>query len=72
MKKLKSLTVFIGEQALRMNNTTMKGEMMTPTPIHFDEENRTVTQYKSATERTFIDLSKVLMYTYEEEAQVAQ
>lgn len=45
---------------------------MTPTPIHYDEEKNTILQYKSSTERTFIDLSKVLMYTYEEEPTIVQ
>lgn len=70
MKKLKSLTIYMGENAIRLNNMSHKDGVAQPTPIHFDEEKNTILQYKSSTERTSIDLSKVLMFTYEEEAAV--
>lgn len=67
MKALKSFSLLLGEQMLLMNNFSHKDN--TPTPLFLDEDRNIVIQHQTATKKQIIDLSKVLMYSYELDEQ---
>ena len=71
MKNLKTLSFQLGDKMLRMNSFTHKpdGEVVS-TPIVLDEDKNTVTRHQTETQKDVIDLSKLLMYSYELEAPV--
>ncbi len=66
MKKLKWLQIILGEQVIRMTATKMVGENLVPTPIEYDPETKIAIQHVSDTEKTVVQLDKVLIYKYEE------
>lgn len=73
MKPIKQLSIALGEQMMVLSSSKHSdlGEMKTP--LYLDEENKRAVQHLSSTRKTVVDLSKVMLYTYElEEPVVSQ
>jgi hypothetical protein len=70
--KLKSLSIILGEQMIRLNNTKQDEDKIIPQPIDYDPVTERCIQRLPDGKVQVLKLDKVLFYQYEEEKPILQ